>query len=103
MLRNEGKGKTAKTVFESDFPYSLDTFYKNFLADNAKFGIDKYFCGRGKGDTEFLGDKNVDLEPWKVSEDEGEVRTIRCIFKVTGVPFKSESRLSKTYMLNRGE
>lgn len=102
MLRNEGKGKTAKTVFDAHFPYSVDTFYKNFLADDAKFGIDKYFINRGKSFS-IEGDRNVTLEPWKNTEEEGEVRTIRCIFKVSGVPFKSESRLSKTYMLNRCE
>lgn len=48
MLRNEGKGKTAKTVFDADFPYGINTFYKNFLADEAKFGIDRYFIGRGR-------------------------------------------------------
>ena len=93
MLRNEGKGQQAKVVFEYNFPFSVPHFFENFLADDAKFGIDKHFTVRG--------DRKVNLDAWKESEDGSQMRVIHSVMSVTGVPFKSETRLSKTYILDK--
>ena len=56
-------------IFEYNFPFSVPHFFENFLADDAKFGIDKHFTVRG--------DRKVNLDAWKESEDGSQMRVYR--------------------------
>lgn len=80
-------------------PMSIDRFFDEFISDKATFGFDLF----SKDD---MGNTEIDFENLTESKDKKHkfpifTRKMNCIVPISGVPFCSQSAMTKTFKVSR--